>query len=435
MAGRDTIFAPATARGRSAVAVVRVSGPSADAALEALTGGLPDPRRAVVRWVRRVSDGAALDQCLVLRFAEGASFTGEKSFELQCHGGVAVVSALLSALGEIPGLRLADPGEFTRRAFEAGRLDLPAAEALADLAAAETEAQRRLALTGLRGGLSADVAAWRAGLIRARALLEAVIDFADEEVPEDVAPEVSALLATAAADMRAALAGAAAAERIREGFEVALVGAPNAGKSTLLNALARREAALTSEIAGTTRDVIEVRMDLRGLPVTLLDTAGLRDTADPVEAMGVDRARRRAEAADLRLHLRAPGDPPPDPALWSDGDLAVATKADLGGPAEGLPISALTGAGIGTLTAEIAARLETRAATAGLVVRERQRLAVASGLAHVETAQALLGTGESVLELAAEELRLANAALEALLGRVDAEDVLDEIFSTFCLGK
>jgi len=432
---RDTIFAPATGRGRAAIAVIRVSGPAADAALLALAGDLPEPRRAALRVLAH--DGEVLDEALVIRFAAGASFTGETSFEIQGHGGPATVAALLSALSALPGLRLAEPGEFTRRALEAGRIDLLEAEGLADLVGAETEAQRRQALRAMRGALGDAAAGWRKRLIRARALVEAVMDFADEEVPTDVTPEVSALIASVADEIAAALAGAAAAERIRDGFEVALIGAPNAGKSTLLNALARREAALTSEIAGTTRDVIEVHMDLAGLPVTLLDTAGLRETVDPVEAMGVDRARRRAEDADLRVFLQAPGSEGPAPGLLQPDDILVGSKADLGGttvPAT-LRLSANTGDGLETLTALIGARLADRAAGASSVVRARHRRALEEGSAHLATAARWLGRGEDALDIAAEELRLATRALETLLGRVDAERVLDDIFAEFCLGK
>lgn len=428
---RDTIFAPATARGRAAVCVIRVSGPQADAALEALVGNLPEFRRASVRLVRRPTDREPLDECLVLRFAEEASFTGEAAFELQGHGGAATVAALLDALADLPGLRLAEPGEFTRRAFEAGRLDLPSAEALADLALAETEAQRRLALRGLRGGLTVEVQSWRSRLIRARALIEATLDFADEEVPIDVGPEVTELLTSVHADMTKALAGADAAERVREGFEVAIIGAPNAGKSSLLNALAGRDAALTSSVAGTTRDVIEVRMDLGGLPVTLLDTAGLRESDDPVEIMGIDRARVRAQAADLRVALRAPGDPVMDDLVQSD-DLVVWSKSDLA-QMPGFSVSTVTGHGVAALLDLVVNALSQRAQGAGVVARARHRQAVVKGIVHVDEALASLAQGCE--ELGAESVRSACVALESLLGRVDVEEVLDDIFGTFCLGK
>ena len=430
-----TIFAPATARGRAAVAVVRISGPQTAAALAALGVAASPPRRAVVR-VLHGPGGEALDEALMIRFGAGASFTGEESAELQCHGGPAVVAAVLDALSAVPGCRVAEPGEFTRRALENGRMSLLEAEALADLVNAETEAQRRLALRAKRGALGAVAERWRAALIRARALCEAVIDFADEEVPEAVGPEVSALIDEVSAGVARELAGAAAAERLREGFEVAILGAPNAGKSSLLNALARRDAAITSAVAGTTRDVIEVRMDLSGLPVTLLDTAGLRAATDAVEAEGVARAEARAAAADLRIWLRAPGDPPAPEGLLGPGDLRVAGKCDLAAGAvggEGLAVSAVTGAGLEALVAAVTAALETRAAGASATMRARHRAALTA--ASEALAAARTAVADDALEIAAEELRAATGGLEALLGRVDAEDVLDDIFASFCLGK
>lgn len=427
----DTIYAPATAPGVGAVAVIRISGPGTDAALAALAGDLPAARVASVRRLRDAG-GAVLDEALVLRFAAGASFTGEASAELQCHGGRAVLRAVMAALAA-QGLRLAEPGEFTRRALESGRMDLAEVEGLADLVAAETEAQRVQALGQMSGALTRDVERWRADLIQARALVEAVIDFADEEVPEDVGPEVSALLAGVRASFEAALKGAAAAERVRDGFEVALIGPPNAGKSTLLNALAGREAAITSEIAGTTRDVIEVAMDLGGLPVTVLDTAGLRDTADPVEAIGVDRARKRAEAADLRVLLDPWGDAPVE--LLREGDKHLRSRADETGATGPDALSARTGQGVSALLDRISVALQARVARASTLTRARHEAAVQRAMAHLDGADRALARGEAALDIAAEELRAATHALETLIGRVDAERVLDDIFSTFCLGK
>ena len=423
----DTIYALASARGKAGVAVLRLSGPGSHAAVAGLCASLPEPRRASLR--RLVKDGVELDQALVILFPEGESFTGEAAAELQLHGSVAVVQAVMRALAGEPGLRLAEPGEFTRRALENGKLDLAQVEGLADLIEAETEAQRRQALRVLSGAIGRRAEEWREKLIRAAALIEATIDFADEDVPVDVAPEVLALGRAVQADLRQEVQGGRAAERIRDGFEVAIIGAPNAGKSTLLNALAGREAAITSEIAGTTRDVIEVRMDIRGLAVTLLDTAGLRETADQVERIGIDRALSRARMADLRVFLTSdealPGIEP------EDGDILIRGKADLGGGG----VSGKTGQGIAELIEEIGARLLERSASAGVITRERHRLAIERAIEAMESAMSEVEKGTARAELAAAELRIALRALEALVGRVDVENLLDEIFSSFCIGK
>lgn len=426
----DTIYALATARGRSGLAVVRISGPDAVAAGLALCGRLPSPRVAGLR--RLTWGGELLDEALVLSFAEGASFTGEAVVELHCHGGPAVVGAVLRALSEQPGVRLAEAGEFTRRALENGVLDLAQVEGLADLIDAETEAQRRQAVRVLSGSVGQKVDGWRRDLIRAGALLEATIDFADEEVPVDVSPEVLALIDGLMADLGREAAGVTAAERIRDGFEVAIVGAPNAGKSTLLNQLAGREAAITSEIAGTTRDVIEVRMEIAGLPVTFLDTAGLRDTEDRLERAGIERALARAEAADLRLFLTDGSDLPLRPV---GDDLVVLGKADTKSGVSGLAVSGKTGFGVPDLMARIGDILGQRVGSAGALVRERHRVAVTSAIAALAESRAEVVRPDSRVELAAEHLRQAVRALDALVGRVDVDDLLGEIFASFCIGK
>jgi tRNA modification GTPase len=427
----DTIYATATARGRSGLAVVRISGPLAAEAGQALAGWLPSPRTAGLR--RLTWGGEVLDEALVLTFAKGASFTGEDVVELHVHGGPAVVGAVLRSLSVQPGLRLAEPGEFTRRALENGVLDLAQVEGLADLIDAETEAQRRQAVRVLSGSVGQKVEGWRRDLIRAGALLEATIDFADEDVPVDVSPEVLVLIDGLMTDLRREAAGVAAAERIRDGFEVAIVGAPNAGKSTLLNQLAGREAAITSEIAGTTRDVIEVRMEIAGLPVTFLDTAGLRETTDLLEQAGIDRALKRAQEADLRLFLidgqSVPGlDPVGD-------DLVVLGKADTKSTSDRLAVSGLTGAGVPDLMAKIGEILQIRVGSAGALVRERHRLAVTAAIAALAESRAEVVRRDSRVELAAEHLRRAVTALDALIGRVDVDDLLGEIFASFCIGK
>ncbi len=427
----DTIYATATARGRSGLAVVRISGPEAFAAAGALCTSLPKAR---VVGLRRLSwAGDLLDEALVLTFDKGASFTGEAVVELHLHGGVAVVGAVLRALADQPGLRLAEPGEFTRRALENGVLDLTQVEGLADLIDAETEAQRRQAVRVLSGSVGARVDPWRRDLIRAGALLEATIDFADEEVPVDVAPEVLALIDGLMADLGREAAGVSAAERIRDGFEVAIVGAPNAGKSTLLNRLAGREAAITSDIAGTTRDVIEVRMEVDGLAVTFLDTAGLRETEDVLEQAGIDRALARAQGADLRVFL---GDGPDLPGLTAQADdLVVIGKSDTISGFDGLAVSGLTGAGVTELLARIGGILQNRVASAGALVRERHRLAVTGALTALAEARAEVLRENQRVELAADHLRRAVRALDALVGRVDVDDLLGEIFASFCIGK
>ena len=428
----DTIFALATSRGKAGVAVVRISGPMSFAAAEALAGSLPEPRHAALRRVRN-SAGDVLDDALVLTFPPGGSFTGEAVVELHLHGSTAVGAAVLRELAAQPGLRMAEPGEFTRRALENGRLDLAQVEGLADLIDAETEAQRRQAQRVLSGAVGVRAEGWRRDLIRAAALLEATIDFADEDVPVDVTPEVLALIDGVTAELRAEAEGAVVAERIRDGFEVAIVGRPNAGKSTLLNALAGREAAITSEVAGTTRDVIEVRMDLDGLPVTILDTAGLRATVDLVESLGVARAVERARRADLRVFLCDDAGLPEELAPDSD-DLIVQGKADLR-LGSGLRVSGKTGQGIGELVQRIAGILGARVTGAQTITRERHRLAVLRAVGAMESARLEVLQGPNRAELAAEDMRRAIRALDSLVGRVDVEHLLAEIFTSFCIGK
>ena len=426
-----TIYAMSSAQGKAGVSVIRVSGPMAFDACRALCGDVPSPRKASVRTLRD-NAGDALDQALVLTFAAGASFTGEKTVEFQVHGSMAVVLAVLSALGAMPGLRSAEPGEFTRRALDNGLLDIAQIEGLADLLDAETEAQRKQALRVLSGDLGERADRWRRDLIRAAALIEATIDFADEEVPVDVSPEVNALVSGVISDLNREIAGTRVTERIRVGFEVAIIGAPNVGKSTLLNALAGRDAAITSDIAGTTRDVIEVRMDLAGLPVTLLDTAGLRDTDDRVEAIGVGLARRRAAAADLRVFLIEPNTQLPFPP--EEDDIIRVAKGDVqDGAYPG--VSGLTGEGVDDLVSEISKILSNRASNAGIATRARHREAMERGATSLAAALRLLDGGQETVDLAAEEMRSAVRALDSLVGRVDIENVLDEIFASFCLGK
>ncbi|MFG6589843.1 tRNA uridine-5-carboxymethylaminomethyl(34) synthesis GTPase MnmE [Sulfitobacter sp. 1A12157] len=427
----DTIFAQASAPGRAGVAVVRISGPQAFVIAQDITGKRPEGRESVLRNLRGTG-GEVIDQALVLSFPGPNSFTGEDVVEFQLHGSIAVMRAMLSLLSTFPEARMAEAGEFTRRALENEKLDLAQVEGLADLIEAETEAQRKQALRVLSGYLGARVEEWRKDLIRAAALLEATIDFADEEVPVDVTPEVTALLSKVGKALRAEAQGTYVAERVRNGFEVAIIGAPNAGKSTLLNALAGRDAAITSEIAGTTRDVIEVRMDLGGLPVTLLDTAGLRESEDKVETIGIERAIERAEAADLRVFLAAP-----DETLVltpHEGDIVLQPKADLLGIAAN-GISGKTGQGVSDLIDRIQSTLSERSSAIGLATHERHRVALQQAVSCLAEVDVILTRGPDFYDLAAAELRFAIRALETLVGRIDVENLLDEIFTSFCVGK
>ena len=368
----------------------------------------------------------------MLCFEAQASFTGEKTVEIQCHGSLAVTSLLLEALSRIGGLRLAEEGEFTRRALENGRLDLAQVEGLADLIDAETAAQHRQAIGVMRGALSKRVGEWRRDLVRGMALIEVTIDFADEEVPTDVYPEVHAMVTRLREGLARELEGARAAERIRDGFEVAIIGRPNVGKSTLLNAIAKRDAAITSASPGTTRDVIEVRMDIGGLPVTVLDTAGLRETADAVEQIGVARAVERADRADLRVFLLEPDQVDIDDDIgWRKGDLVRRGKADT---ADG-DISGVTGEGVSELLNAIEATLAVRAGKASSVIRQRHITSMRRAEVALDAAQDLLERGDEAHDLIAEDLRAAAAALGSVIGMVGNEAILDEIFSSFCLGK
>ena len=407
--------------------MLRLSGPEAAGALAALTGSLPEPRRAVLRAVRDPESGEVLDRGLIVWFPGPASFTGEDAAELHLHGAPVVMDAVQAALMRLDGLRPAEPGEFTRRAFDAGRMDLTAVEGLAELIDAETEGQRRQALHALGGGLARQFDGWRERLVQALAHIEAAIDFSDEELPEGLEAAVSETAAAVHAEMAAALAAGARGEVVRDGFRVALVGAPNAGKSSLLNALAAREVAITAPAAGTTRDVLEARLVMDGYLVRLIDMAGLHESEDPVEREGMRRARAEAASADLCLLLTAPDAPPP-PGMTG---LAVRTKADLGAaPGPGLAVSARTGAGLEALRAAIADAM--RACVAGPPGALRARHVRA--LSQAVEALARFAVAPQI-DLAAEDLRLAVRALGRVTGRVDVEDLLDTIFREFCIGK
>ncbi|MDQ1154880.1 tRNA uridine-5-carboxymethylaminomethyl(34) synthesis GTPase MnmE [Brevundimonas sp. SORGH_AS_0993] len=433
----DTIFALATPPGRGAIAVIRLSGPAVDATLTALGATRLKPRLAAVRDL--IHDGAVIDQALVLRFVAPNSYTGEDAAELHLHGGRAVVEAASRALIDL-GVRPAEPGEFTRRAFQNGRMDLTQAEAVADLIDAETTAQAKQALGQLDGRLSETYAGFRRDLLQALALVEAEIDFPDEEVPDNLARTAGPVLDRLAEDLSRAVETGRRGERVRDGYRIVLIGETNAGKSSLFNALVAREAAIVTPIAGTTRDVLDADLIIGGYAVTLSDTAGLRDSDDPVEAEGVRRARQRAEQADLRLWVRAPGDPAGTAADYvRPGDLIVANKADQGAvvhdPAfAALSVSTATGQGLAVLRDWIAARLATDLSGADFpaVTRERHRLRLAEALGAVQAARSAL---EVAPEMAGDDLRRAADALSRVTGAIGVEDILGQVFSTFCIGK
>ncbi|MET0312822.1 MAG: tRNA uridine-5-carboxymethylaminomethyl(34) synthesis GTPase MnmE [Hansschlegelia sp.] len=433
---RDTIVALSSAPGRAAVAVIRLSGPEAGTALAALCGALPEPRRVSLRTIRDPRTSEPIDRGFALWIPGPNSQTGENAAEMHLHGGRAVIAAALDAALSIAGVRMAEPGEFTRRAFLAGKLDLAEAEGLADLLAAETEAQRRQALAQSSGALSARIDGWRDRLVEAMALVEAGIDFSDESDVTDAArAQGYDVLAPLREEIAAALADTRA-ERLREGFRVAILGRPNAGKSSLLNALAQRDAAIVAAEPGTTRDVIEVQMDLGGLPVVLVDTAGLREARDAAEREGVRRASEQAVAADLVIWLedaaaRTEPEVPSEARVWR-----VVNKIDTAPAAEfAHRVSALTGEGLDRLAAALgaaAADALTGNGSAGLT-RARHRDALAAALVSIDAA--LDGWAETPDEILAELLRRAADELGRITGRVGVEEVLGRIFSSFCIGK
>ena len=444
MAETATIFALSSGLGRAGIAVIRVSGPAASKALTDLAGLLPAPRRAELALLHRPGEQDPLDRALLLWFPGPRSFTGEDVAEFHIHGGRAVIQAVLETLSQVPGLRMAEPGEFTRRAFENGKIDLTAVEGLADLIDAETEAQRRQALSQSSGELGALYDGWRSRLIRALALTESALDFSDEgDVTEKAFAEAVADAQILRDAIQDHLTDRHRGEILRDGMRVVIAGPPNVGKSSLLNALARRDAAIVSEQAGTTRDAIEVRLDLDGYPVIVTDTAGIRKTAERVEQEGIRRTIRHASEADLILWLMEAGHPdtdlPNDLQGQEDRSLRVLNKIDLAenGAAQSaadLRISCKTGEGVRDLTSRLAAEAGARigvmkepAVTRPRHRRELERCA--------ESLDAFLRGEADALELRSEELRQAAQALGRLTGRIDVEDVLGEIFASFCIGK
>ncbi|HRD75753.1 MAG TPA: tRNA uridine-5-carboxymethylaminomethyl(34) synthesis GTPase MnmE [Hyphomicrobiaceae bacterium] len=438
---RNTIFALSTAPGRAALAVIRLSGPRAGPALAALVSAMPRPRHASLRRLLHPETGEPVDDALVLWLPGPGTETGEDMAELHIHGGPAIIRALLRVLGDIDGLRLAEPGEFVRRAFRNGKLDLTAVEGIADLIEAETEGQRRQAMRQASGGLASLYDGWRTRLIEAQALVEAAIDFSDEtDVNSDAVARAVVIAGELTSALRRHLDDGRRGEVMRQGLRVVIAGPPNAGKSSLLNMLARREAAIVSEEAGTTRDVIEVFMDLSGLPVILVDTAGLRDVDAPIEREGIRRSKHQAREADLVVWLSEAAEPiaPPIEALGGRAErvIAVATKIDrspsLDPSTRG--ISTMTGEGVETLVQTITDKASSLLgdSESPLITQARHREHVTRALVALE---AFLASDMSAPELAAEELRRAAHDLGRISGRVDVEDILDHVFSRFCIGK
>lgn len=426
----DTIFALASAPGKAGISIVRLSGPLAINVAEKLTKSKLKEKQPNLRVIYD-SDNHFIDQALILIFNKPYSFTGENVVEFHLHGSSAVVSSVIKLLFNFKGLRPAEAGEFTRCALENGKIDLAQVEGLADLIDAETDAQHKQAARIFNGALGEKTKEWRAKLVKAGALLVATLDFADEEVPEEVTSEVEKLINMVLSDLDKEIIGVQTAERIRSGFEVAIVGAPNLGKSTLLNYLVGRDAAITSSVSGTTRDVIEVKLDLRGLPVTILDTAGIRKSDDRVEEIGISRALERSSLSDLRIVLTEDGEYPSE-LKRRDTDITCIAKDDQGNRGG---VSGKTGAGIDRLKNNIWDILNDKAQYVGIATRERHKSSMVNAKKFLGNAVVSLRDGPEYYDITAEEIRAATSALDSLIGRIGVEDVLDEVFSSFCLGK
>lgn len=448
----QTIFALSSGKGRAGVSVIRLSGPETAAAIEGLSGDRQPvvPREAHLRWFVDPDNGHRLDRGLLLYFPAPRSFTGEDVAEFHIHGGRAVVSGFLEALAKIPGLRHAEPGEFSRRAFDNDKMDLTAVEGLADLINAETEAQRRQALRLMEGRLADLYEGWRREIILAMARLEADIDFADEEIPEDVTDQVRPKMEILRQNIIHHMGDGFKGERIRDGLQVVILGAPNIGKSTLLNFLSRRDVAIVSDIAGTTRDVLEVHLDIKGFPVTVIDTAGIRQSGDVIEAEGIRRAEGRAATADIKILMTDAGQWPELPdrlrrqidrntiILLNKADLHPVSEAKLGKSSQDaialLPVSAREESGMADflrcLSAEVEKRMEL--SDAPNLTRLRHRQALENCLEHLDR---FIENQDKELVLMAEDLRMAARHLGSISGRVDVEDILDVIFAEFCIGK
>jgi tRNA modification GTPase len=437
----DTIFALASGAGRAGVSVIRISGPDVRLVFDSLIRTPLEPRRAAIRKLF-ATDGRLMDEALCLWFPAPNSFTGEDCVELHCHGSTSVVSLVLETLGKLPLYRLAEPGEFTRRAFEAGRMDLSEVEGLSDLIDSETEQQRQQALRQMMGGLAREIDRWRSELIAVLSLFEAELDFSDEgDVGSDLVKEASRRLGLLRTEFRRALEAASVGERVREGIRILLAGPPNAGKSTLLNVLAQRDVAIVSPVAGTTRDIVEVRLDLGGYAVTLIDSAGLRESSDVIEQEGVRRMLAQAETAEIVVWLYAADQPEQRDIAFSMGReavrISVATQIDrIDSRPEGLAISALSGEGLEGLIDALSRLIKGavgRAGESALLTRARHRAALSEALSAIDRGiESLHSTG---VELVVEDIRLAMRAIARVTGHVGVEDILDQLFSQFCIGK
>ena len=427
----DTIYAPATAPGRAGVSIIRVSGPSA---VSTLSRHVKIPRAGCsgVSWFKG-RDGEKIDHCLVLYFEAGRSFTGEETVELHLHGSIAIVSAVMGVLGSYDALRLAEPGEFTRRALDNGRMSLAEVEALSDLIDAETESQRRQAMQVFSGALNVQIAEWGKKLREVLSLTEALIDFAEEDLGDDLLRDASSVIAEVLGEMRLLLDRSENSQQVRSGYKVVLLGKPNVGKSSLLNALAGQDAAITSPMAGTTRDKVTVRLSLKGHAVDVTDTAGLRESSDAIEVLGIARAKDAAEAADVRVIL-IEEDIGEVPLTLRDTDIVLYSKCDLR-DVDGTGVSIYDQGSINGLIDTIVDRMVLSQPHDLVLIRERQKQALSVASDHCVSALAALDMGEAALEIVSEEIRSVFGCLDFILGKVDVEDLLGDIFSKFCIGK
>ena len=430
----DTIFALATPEGKSGVAIIRVSGKNAFQLFEKFSCPPVNPNEMGLRTL--IVNKKLLDEALILCFGEGRSFTGEKVVEIHHHGSLAIIQKCLSVLGGISDFRMANPGEFTKRAFEHGRLDLSQVEGLSALIDAETTAQLDQAQRVFKGALGKVVGGWRKHLISSKALVESAIDFSDEDIPQDLLKPIRTKISVIKSDLRKEIDGTIISERISSGFEVAIIGAPNVGKSTLFNALLKRKAAITSNIAGTTRDVIEARLDIGGIPLTILDTAGIRNAKGSIEKTGVKLALARAKNADLRIFVSDNNIFDSFGLKVRDGDLKINNKSDLKKNKDvDISISAKFGDGIDELLEIMVKIFKEKVGKASIAINERHRNSMVRALNALDAAERELNSGMKNIELCAEEINIAIRAMDSLVGSIDVEEVLGEIYSKFCIGK